>query len=32
MIVGKTGSGKTSLVSAILGEMQRVRGKVEWAR
>ncbi|XP_051156850.1 ATP-binding cassette sub-family C member Sur-like isoform X2 [Leptopilina boulardi] len=32
LIVGKIGSGKTSLVSAILGEMQKVRGKVEWAR
>ncbi|XP_067836532.1 ATP-binding cassette sub-family C member 9-like isoform X2 [Heptranchias perlo] len=31
VIVGKVGSGKTSLVSAILGEMTTVSGHVVWA-
>lgn len=32
LIVGKTGSGKTSLISAMLGEILRDSGKVEWVR
>jgi ABC-type Mn2+/Zn2+ transport system ATPase subunit len=32
IIVGRVGSGKTSLLSALLGEMHRVEGKVKWAR
>ncbi|XP_011307390.1 ATP-binding cassette sub-family C member Sur [Fopius arisanus] len=32
LIVGKTGSGKTSLISAMLGENLKLRGKIEWAR
>ncbi|XP_012273062.1 ATP-binding cassette sub-family C member Sur [Orussus abietinus] len=31
LIVGRTGSGKTSLLLAMLGEIYRVRGKVDWA-
>ncbi|KAK0080738.1 hypothetical protein PV325_013438 [Microctonus aethiopoides] len=31
LIVGKTGSGKTSLISAMLGEILKVNGKIEWA-
>ncbi|XP_011149879.1 ATP-binding cassette sub-family C member Sur [Harpegnathos saltator] len=32
VIVGKTGSGKTSLLQALLGEIQRMSGSVEWAK
>ncbi|XP_063983768.1 ATP-binding cassette sub-family C member Sur-like isoform X2 [Diachasmimorpha longicaudata] len=32
LIVGKTGSGKTSLISAMLGENPKLRGKIQWAR
>jgi ABC-type molybdenum transport system ATPase subunit/photorepair protein PhrA len=32
VIVGRVGSGKTSLLSALLGEMHRLDGKVQWAR
>ncbi|XP_059501849.1 ATP-binding cassette sub-family C member 8-like isoform X2 [Stegostoma tigrinum] len=31
VIIGKVGSGKTSLISAILGEMKTVSGHVVWA-
>ncbi|XP_048451624.1 ATP-binding cassette sub-family C member 8-like [Rhincodon typus] len=31
VIIGKVGSGKTSLISAILGEMMTVSGHVVWA-
>ncbi|XP_012265786.2 ATP-binding cassette sub-family C member Sur [Athalia rosae] len=32
LVVGKIGSGKTSLLSAILGEIQTISGKVEWLK
>jgi len=32
IIVGKTGSGKTSLLLALLGEIQRTSGSVEWTK
>ncbi|XP_014489002.1 PREDICTED: ATP-binding cassette sub-family C member Sur [Dinoponera quadriceps] len=32
LIVGKTGSGKTSLLQALLGEIQRISGSVEWTK
>ncbi|KAH0954120.1 hypothetical protein HN011_011629 [Eciton burchellii] len=32
IIVGKTGSGKTSLLLALLGEIQRISGNVEWTK
>lgn len=32
MIVGPVGSGKTSLLSALLGEMLTLSGKVTWCR
>ncbi|XP_015114991.1 ATP-binding cassette sub-family C member Sur [Diachasma alloeum] len=32
LIVGKTGSGKTSLISAMLGENLKLRGTIEWAK
>lgn len=32
MIVGSTGSGKSSLLSALLGEIHRVKGVVKWLR
>ena len=32
IIVGAVGSGKSSLLSAILGEMLTVSGKVHWTR
>ncbi|XP_067206473.1 ATP-binding cassette sub-family C member Sur isoform X2 [Linepithema humile] len=32
LIVGKTGSGKTSLLLALLGEIQRISGSVEWTK
>ncbi|XP_043281302.1 ATP-binding cassette sub-family C member Sur isoform X2 [Venturia canescens] len=32
LVVGRTGSGKTSLISAILGEMQQLQGRVKWAK
>ncbi|XP_076228088.1 sulfonylurea receptor isoform X2 [Nomia melanderi] len=32
MIVGKTGSGKTSLLLGMLGEIQRTSGTVEWIK
>lgn len=31
IIVGRVGSGKTSLLSALLGEMHRLEGRVRWA-
>ncbi|XP_076755199.1 sulfonylurea receptor isoform X2 [Xylocopa sonorina] len=32
LIVGKTGSGKTSLLLGMLGEIQRITGSIEWAK
>ncbi|XP_074096275.1 sulfonylurea receptor [Cotesia typhae] len=32
LIVGKTGSGKTSLISAMLGEIPQLRGQISWSR
>ncbi|RLU19415.1 hypothetical protein DMN91_007972 [Ooceraea biroi] len=32
IIVGKTGSGKTSLLLALLGEIQRISGSIEWSK
>ncbi|XP_018345324.1 PREDICTED: ATP-binding cassette sub-family C member Sur [Trachymyrmex septentrionalis] len=32
IIVGKTGSGKTSLLLALLGEIQKTSGSVEWTK
>ncbi|XP_015595444.1 ATP-binding cassette sub-family C member Sur isoform X2 [Cephus cinctus] len=32
LVVGRIGSGKTSLLSAILGEISKVSGRVEWAK
>ena len=32
IIVGPVGSGKSSLLSAMLGEMMTVSGKVHWTR
>ena len=32
MVVGPVGSGKSSLLSALLGEMLTVSGKVHWCR
>ncbi|KMQ95020.1 atp-binding cassette transporter sub-family c member 9 [Lasius niger] len=32
IIVGKTGSGKTSLLLALLGEIQRTNGSIEWTK
>ncbi|CAL7947692.1 unnamed protein product [Xylocopa violacea] len=32
LIVGKTGSGKTSLLLGMLGEIQRIAGSIEWAK
>ncbi|KYM97235.1 Cystic fibrosis transmembrane conductance regulator [Cyphomyrmex costatus] len=32
IIVGKTGSGKTSLLLALLGEIQKISGSVEWTK
>lgn len=32
LIVGKTGSGKTSLLLGMLGEIQRTTGSIEWAK
>jgi len=32
VIVGRVGSGKSSLLAALLGEMHRLDGKVKWAR
>ncbi|XP_031368512.1 ATP-binding cassette sub-family C member Sur isoform X3 [Apis dorsata] len=32
LIVGKTGSGKTSLLLGMLGEIQRTAGSIEWAK
>lgn len=32
MIVGQVGCGKSSLLLAILGEMQTLEGKVRWNR
>ncbi|XP_020299812.1 ATP-binding cassette sub-family C member Sur [Pseudomyrmex gracilis] len=32
MIVGKIGSGKTSLLMALLGEIQRTSGNIEWTK
>lgn len=32
MIVGQVGSGKSSLLSALLGEMITLSGAVEWSR
>ncbi|XP_034942129.1 ATP-binding cassette sub-family C member Sur-like [Chelonus insularis] len=32
LIVGKTGSGKTSLISAMLSEVLKLQGKIEWAK
>uniref|UniRef100_A0A1B6GIW2 Uncharacterized protein n=2 Tax=Cuerna arida TaxID=1464854 RepID=A0A1B6GIW2_9HEMI len=32
MVVGNTGSGKSSLLSAILGEMPCIRGVVKWTK
>ncbi len=31
VIVGTIGSGKSSLISALLGEMKAIRGEVQWA-
>lgn len=32
MIVGQVGCGKSSLLLAILGEMQKISGNVSWSR
>lgn len=32
IIVGKTGSGKTSLLLGMLGEIQRTIGSIQWAK
>ncbi|XP_039304714.1 ATP-binding cassette sub-family C member Sur isoform X2 [Solenopsis invicta] len=32
IIVGKTGSGKTSLLLALLGEIQKTSGNIEWTK
>ncbi|XP_029661257.1 ATP-binding cassette sub-family C member Sur [Formica exsecta] len=32
IIVGKIGSGKSSLLSALLGEIQRTNGNIEWTK
>lgn len=32
VIVGQVGSGKTSFLSALLGEMHIVTGEVKWSR
>lgn len=32
IIVGKTGSGKTSLLLGMLGEIQRTTGSIQWAK
>lgn len=32
VIIGKIGSGKTSLLLALLGEIQRTSGNVEWTK
>ncbi|XP_025268777.1 ATP-binding cassette sub-family C member Sur isoform X2 [Camponotus floridanus] len=32
IIVGKTGSGKTSLLLALLGEIQKINGSIEWTK
>lgn len=32
MIVGQVGCGKSSLLLAILGEMQTLEGKVHWSK
>ncbi|KAL6445158.1 hypothetical protein ACFW04_002204 [Cataglyphis niger] len=32
IIVGRIGSGKTSLLSALLGELQRINGNIEWTK
>ena len=32
VIVGRVGSGKTSLLSAILGEMHTMNGDIKWSR
>ncbi|XP_012522703.2 ATP-binding cassette sub-family C member Sur [Monomorium pharaonis] len=32
IIVGKTGSGKTSLLLALLGEIQRTSGSIDWTK
>ncbi|XP_072749305.1 ATP-binding cassette sub-family C member Sur isoform X2 [Anoplolepis gracilipes] len=32
IIVGKTGSGKSSLLSVLLGEIQRTNGSIEWTK
>ena len=32
MIVGSVGSGKTSLLAALLGEMYKISGDITWNR
>lgn len=32
IIVGRVGSGKTSLISAMLGEMYNLTGRIEWSK
>lgn len=32
MIVGQVGSGKSSLLLAMLGEMQNIEGRVYWSK
>ena len=32
MIVGSVGSGKTSLLAALLGEMYKITGDITWNR